>query len=94
MTALWWVWVAAGLALALGELVVPGYVLLGTAAGAMITGVVLWAGIWPAGWIAAGLPNALLFTAVVSLAVWFALRRLVGIRKGQVKYWDRDINED
>lgn len=94
MAALWWVWVAAGLALALGELAIPGYVLLGTALGAMATGAMLWAGLWPAGWIAAGLPNALLFTALVSLVAWLVLRRLAGIRKGQVKYWDRDINED
>ncbi|MDT8345635.1 MAG: hypothetical protein RQ752_14520 [Thermohalobaculum sp.] len=90
----WWIWIVAGLGLAMLELAVPGYVFLGTAAGAVALGGVLWAGIWPAGWLAASLPNHLLFLALVSVAVWVGLRRTLGVRKGQIKVWDRDINED
>ena len=36
---------------------------------------------------------ALVF-AIASLGAWFAMRRLFGTRIGQVKIWDRDINDD
>jgi len=90
----WWVWIVAGLALAMLELAIPGYVFLGVAAGAVLLGIVLWADLWPAGWIDGALPGHLLFVAVVSLACWVCLRRALGVRKGQAKVWDRDINED
>lgn len=90
----WWLWIVAGVVLALVELVVPGYVFLGTAAGAVILGGVLWADIWPSAWLEGSLANHLLFLAVVSLVVWVVLRRALGLRRGQVKLWDRDINED
>lgn len=90
----WWIWVVAGFVLALIELALPGYVFLGTAFGAVVTGVFLWLGLPPAGWIAASLPNALLFLACVSVIAWLVLRRVLGLRKGQIKVWDRDINEE
>lgn len=90
----WWIWVVAGFGLALLELAVPGYVFLGTAIGAVLTGLFLWAGVPPAGWIVATWPNALLFLAVVSVLTWLGLRWGLGVRKGQVKLWTRDINED
>ena len=37
---------------------------------------------------------ALLLFAVISLLAWFAMRQVFGIRKGQVKVWDKDINDD
>jgi hypothetical protein len=39
-------------------------------------------------------PALALFFAVVSLLAWLGLRRVLGIRKGQIKIIDRDINED
>ncbi|PWE29929.1 hypothetical protein DDZ14_16490 [Maritimibacter sp. 55A14] len=90
----WWVWIVAGLGLAMLELAVPGYVFLGTAAGSVVLGLVLWGEVPPAEWLGASLTNHLLFLAVVSVVVWVVLRRVVGVRKGQVKIWDRDINED
>lgn len=90
----WWIWVVAGFLLALIELALPGYVFLGTAIGAVVTGIFLWAGVPPAGWVAASLPNAVLFLAVVSVLAWLGLRWGLGVRKGQVKVWNRDINED
>ena len=30
---------------------------------------------------------------LVMLLAWLVLRRVVGVREGQVKIWDRDIND-
>ncbi|MEO1046683.1 MAG: hypothetical protein AAFX04_14705, partial [Pseudomonadota bacterium] len=43
---------------------------------------------------AGSLPFALLFFAICSLVAWLVLRKVLGVRQGQVKIWDRDINED
>ena len=39
-------------------------------------------------------PLTLIVFALASLIAWIVLRKVVGIRPGQVKVWDRDINED
>jgi membrane protein implicated in regulation of membrane protease activity len=76
------------------EVVIPGYVFFGFALGAAVTGLVLLIG-WPLGSVLAGsLPALLLFFAVVSGLCWLGLRRWLGVRKGQLKIIDRDINED
>ncbi|WP_212523061.1 hypothetical protein [Actibacterium sp. MT2.3-13A] len=88
MWALWWVWMAGAVALGILEIFAPGFVFLGFALGAALTGLLLAVGLSPS------LPWLLLIFAVVSLISWLGLRRAFGIRKGQVKIWDRDINED
>lgn len=85
----WWVWLVAAAVLALLEIVIPGFILLGFAIGAALTGLLLWLGI-----LGPSLSWLLLVFAVISLASWIALRTLVGVRRGQVKVWDRDINEN
>ena len=83
----WWAWVILGFALGVLEVIVPGFIFLGFAIGAVVTGVLVGIGI-PAG------PTALiLIFAVVSVVSWLVLRRVVGVRDGQVKVWDRDIND-
>jgi membrane protein implicated in regulation of membrane protease activity len=94
MWGLWWVWLSGAVVLGLIEIAVPGYVFLGFALGAAITGVVLLVGGPVAGALAASVPALALFFAVVSLLAWLGLRRVLGIRKGQIKIIDRDINED
>jgi len=84
-----WVWVVAGIALAVLEVLAPGYIFLGFAVGAIITGVMIWVGILGSGW-----PALAFVFAVVSLIAWWAFRRLFGLPGGQVKIWDRDINDD
>ncbi len=37
--------------------------------------------------------SLILIFGMVSLAGWFVLRQLFGVRRGQVKIWDRDIND-
>lgn len=84
----WWAWVILGFALGVLEVIVPGFIFLGFAIGAVVTGVLVGIGI-PAG------PMALvLIFAVVSVVAWLVLRRVVGVRDGQVKVWDRDINDN
>lgn len=92
MTGAWadgWWWLAAGLVLALIELLVPGYLFLGTAIAVAIMGLVLLAGLW-----GGGLPGALVVTALLSGAVWLALRQLSAPREGQVRIWRHDINDN
>ena len=89
--ALWWVWIVGALALAILEVLAPAQVFLGFAVGAATTGAALLVGI-PG--LADSLPATLLVFAVLSLVAWIVIRRMVGIRDGQVKTWDRDINED
>jgi membrane protein implicated in regulation of membrane protease activity len=94
MFGLWWVWVSGGIVLGILEVLVPGFFFLGFSSGAVITGLVLLAGGPLAAWLAGSVAYTVLFFALVSLGSWLALRRFVGIRKGQLKLWDRDINED
>jgi membrane protein implicated in regulation of membrane protease activity len=94
MGEFWWAWISAGVVMAIIEVFIPGFFFLGFSSGAVITGIVLLAGGPFAAWLAGSLPYTLLFFALVSLLSWIALRRIVGVRKGQLKVWDRDINED
>ncbi len=84
----WWVWIAGGIVLAVLEVLAPGYVLLGFAIGAVLTGILLWLGV-----LGASLPVLLLVFALASLFAWLVMRKLFGLRRGQVKIWEDDINE-
>jgi membrane protein implicated in regulation of membrane protease activity len=89
-----WVWIAAGLVIGILEVLIPGYFLfVGFAIGAVLTGVWLGLGLPGAGWMAASPGNALTVFAVLSLMAWLGLRQLMGVRGGQVKRIDRDIND-
>ena len=90
----WWVWVSAGVVLGIVEVFLPGFFFVGFAAGAVVTGLVLLTGGPFAALLAGSFAYTMLFCAVISVIVWVALRRLVGVRKGQIKVWTRDINED
>jgi len=94
MWMLWWVWLAGALVLAILEVLAPGFILLGFAIGAAIVGILFGVGGPFADWMSNSLPGTLVIFAVLSLLAWFVLRRVVGIRKAQVKIWDRDINEE
>ncbi|AUH33552.1 hypothetical protein [Paracoccus tegillarcae] len=84
-----WIWLIAALLLALLELLLPGWIFMGIALATAIMGVVILADLW-----SAGLPLALVVTALLSGVIWLILRRAVGVREGQVRIWDRDINDD
>jgi inner membrane protein len=87
MWTVWWVWIAGGFALGVLEVMLPGFIFLGFAIGAVLTGLFLLLG------IPIGLPALLLIFALLSLASWFALRAKFGNNEGQVKIWHKDINE-
>ncbi|HHL21920.1 MAG TPA: hypothetical protein ENJ52_10400 [Aliiroseovarius sp.] len=85
---IWWVWAAVALALAIFEMLAPGYIFLGFAIGAAVVAGLLWFG------VGLSLPWLLVIAAAVALVSWLALRQVFGIRKGQVKIIRHDINED
>ena len=86
----WWAWVATGFLLGGLEVLAPGFIFLGFAIGAVVTGILI--GIGLLSW--AGLPFLVLVFALASLAAWLVMRRVMGVRQGQVKIWDRDINDN
>jgi inner membrane protein len=88
MWQVWWVWVVGGFLIASLEVVVPGYIFLGFAIGAVLTGVLI-----GLGWLGGSLSLLLAVFAVLSLAAWLVLRRVLK-RDGQVKIWTRDINDN
>ncbi|KIC39408.1 NfeD family protein [Leisingera sp. ANG-M7] len=85
--ALWWVWGAGALVLAILEVLAPGFVFLGFAIGAAVVALLLLAG--------AGitLPPLLLIFAALSLAAWLVMRKFFALPKGQVKTFNHDIND-
>ena len=84
----WWMWVGAGIAFGILEVLLPAYLFLGLAIGAVLVGAFLALGI-----LGGSLPVLLVVFSLASLIAWIALRRSVGVRAGQVKHWDRDIND-
>ncbi|MFT5065438.1 MAG: hypothetical protein ACJAXK_002509 [Yoonia sp.] len=83
-----WVWFSAALVLATAEVLVPGFVFLGFALGALALGLVLT--VIQLG----GLAITLVVFAVLSLVAYLAMRRVFGLKTGSVKIWDRDINDN
>ena len=83
----WWAWVVLGFLLGILEIIAPGYIFLGFAIGAVLTGALAALG------LTTSLPLLLLVFAVASVVAWLVLRKVMGVREGQVKIWDRDIND-
>jgi len=88
--SLWWVWIIGAILLAILEVLAPAQIFLGFAAGAAGVGLLLLLGI-PG--LAGSVPAMLLVFAVLSLVAWIVTRRMVGVREGQIKTFDHDINE-
>ena len=86
---IWWVWVAAAVVLMILETVAPVFIFLGMAIGAGLVGLSLAFGV--AGFASPGV--LILAFASLSLVAAILLRLVLGVRKGQVKTWDTDINE-
>ena len=84
---LWWVWIAFALALGLVELMLPGFIALGFALGAAAVGVLVGFG------LSMSLPLSLMVFAALSLGAWLGLRATFKLKSGQVKTFDRDIND-
>lgn len=86
----WWVWMVAAILLAILEVVAPAQIFLGFALGAAGVGLGLLIGL-PG--LAGSLPWMLLLGAILSLVAWLAIRRLAGVRDGQAKFFENDIND-
>ncbi len=86
---IWWAWVVAGFALGVLEVLLPSYIFLGFALGAVATGVLVGLGL-----LGGTLPATLLVFAITSLAAWLVTRKLLGKQAGKAKVWDRDINDN
>ena len=83
----WWAWVVFGFAVGILEVLMPGYIFVGFAIGAIFTGVIAGFG------LTGSLPLLLLIFAIASVVAWLLMRRVMGVRETQVKIWDRDIND-
>lgn len=84
----WWVWLAIALILGIAEVLVPGFLFLGFALGALAVSMLL----LNTG-LALSLPLLLFLFAGLSLIAWIVLRMMFKVRRGQVKHFDHDINE-
>lgn len=89
MWTVWWVWVVAGFLLGILEVFTPGFIFLGFAVGAVLTGAVVGFGLAPASF-----PQLLLIFAAFSVLAWFGMRRLAGVRQGQVTISQKDVNDN
>jgi membrane protein implicated in regulation of membrane protease activity len=84
---LWWVWLAAALALALLEVLAPGFIFLGFAAGAVVMAAVV--AIAPA----LSVPAALALFAILSLISWVVLRQVFKSQSSGARRVTHDIND-
>ncbi len=84
----WWVWMSGALILATLEVLIPGYIFLGFAIGAAMMGLLILFGV-----SATGLALTLVIFAVLSLISYLAMRKFFGLKTGQVKIWDTDVND-
>ena len=83
---LWWIWGAASLTLGVAEVIVPGYIFLGFAIGAMVMALVAFVA-------TLSLPVSLVVFAILSLVGFLVLRKYFSLPKSQITIWDRDIND-
>lgn len=88
MWSVWWIWMVAGFSLGVLEVLAPGFVFLGFAIGALITGLLVLLG------VSASLPVLMTVFAVLSLGAWLGLRAKFGKVDGQVKIWHKDVNDN
>lgn len=84
---LWWVWLCAALVLAIAEVLLPGFIFLGIAIGAvgMAVLVAIFPGVSPA-------LMAVLFGGL-SLVAWLGLKRAFRARDGAARIIHDDINK-
>lgn len=85
--AIWWVWMAAALALAIVEVLAPGFIFLGFAIGAALTGLAVLAG------LAVSIPVLFVVFAALSLVAWLVLRKLFRLPGQRPRRFERDIND-
>ena len=85
--SIWWVWLSAALVLAILEVLIPGFIFLGFACGALLVGLLLLAPLSPS------LPALLTLFAGLSLLSWLAMRRYFRPPGGNSRMIHKDIND-
>lgn len=85
---IWWIWVCAALLLAVIEVLLPGWIFLGFALGALAMAAVVL--------LAPGLPGAALFAifGALSLLAWIGLRLVFRGQSSGTRIITRDINDN
>jgi len=86
--AIWWVWLATALVLALVEVMLPGFIFLGFALGALVMAVLV--AVLPT---ALGAPVAVAVFAGLSLIAWIALRLIFRNQRSGARIIRHDIND-
>lgn len=85
---LWWVWISIALLLGMVELLVPGFIFLGFAIGALVM----------AGIVAAltltNIPALIALFAGLSLIAWIALKMMFRNQSSGARIVTHDINEN
>jgi membrane protein implicated in regulation of membrane protease activity len=88
MFGIWWVWLSVALALALVEIVLPGFIFLGFAIGAAALAVIVAVIGMPF-----GAPVAVALFAGLSLIAWIALRVIFRNQRSGARIIRHDIND-
>jgi len=88
MWNVWWVWIVAGFALGVLEVLAPGYIFLGFAIAAAVMAVIVGLG------AQLGAAMAILVYAILALLAWLGLRAKFGTSEKDVKVWRDDINKN
>ncbi|MCG6904782.1 MAG: hypothetical protein LJE68_19085 [Rhodobacter sp.] len=88
MFGIWWVWLSVALALALVEIVLPGFIFLGFAIGAAALAVIVAVIGMPF-----GAPVAVALFAGLSLIAWIALRVIFRNQRSRARIIRHDIND-
>lgn len=86
---LWWVWLVFAAILGLAEMLLPGFILLGFAIGALAMAALVATGLF-----GTSFALTVLIYAIASVAAWWWLNRLFPRDRGNVRVWDRDINDN
>ncbi len=87
LLGIWWMWIAAALVFGLIEVLAPGFIFLGFALGALVTGLIVGLAFAPSA------PALLAVFAAVSLLSWFGLRFAFRRQSSGVKVITDDVND-
>ena len=88
MVSIWWVWLSAAIALAVLEVLAPGFIFIGFAIGALIMTAVV--ALFPAAMMA---PAALALFTGLSLVAWIVLKRVFRSQSSGARRVTHDIND-
>jgi membrane protein implicated in regulation of membrane protease activity len=87
LLGLWWIWLAVALALGLAEVMLPGFIFLGFALGALTMALVV--ALFPS----LSAPALLAIFAGLSLLAWIGLRLAFKRQSSGARIVRRDIND-